>query len=97
MEPDRHRSRSRSRTRREAGWLVEGDSRGQAPDASRPRRRRRRRHRPTDAADRFEREEEPKDPQEEFSLALVVLLAVGIVVALCLAYVFKSIESAPPL
>ena len=95
MDSDRHRSHSRKRARRDEGWLVEGSSRGETPHPSHARRRRRRRHRPRDAAELFEHEEAPHDPKEEFSLALVVLLAVGLVVALCLAYVFKSVESAP--
>lgn len=95
MEPDRPRSRREGRRRRGTGWLVEEASLGETSAVGRPRRRRRRRPRPTDAADHFKRKDEPKDRQEEFSLALVALLAVGILLVFCLAYIFNALESEP--
>ncbi len=62
------------------------------------RRRRRRRSNHEDALRHWAKDDVPEgDEQEEANTGIVLAVAVGLVLVLCLYYIFKQMEYAPPI
>jgi preprotein translocase subunit Sec61beta len=96
MARSEHESRRRRSESRGHGWFTPEDGAShKANRAGRPRRKRRRRRSMADAGvielvD--EQAIEVNDPKEERAVGLLIVAIVGLILAICLAIVWKSLD-----